>query len=232
MICEFLGCEDLDDIKLNTVNNQRVILVAAHFRREVTSTVLWLMSHGLQIQCFKTSIFDYQGNLIFNVEQVLPTKEASDFVMGLQAKEAVEKQERTKARKSNEHRKAFWNVVYEKLEENGVTIFQNVNQNGDTWLSASSGFTSSRYHMFYTKKQIRAYLGIYNQNIEKCNSIFDSLVEHKNTIEEMYGDKLNWIRGDDLKHSKIEVCLDVDATNIDNWEKIGYWLADSLGFVA
>jgi hypothetical protein len=40
-ICEFLEAPDLDEVKLNLGNSQRLMLVAANFRKEVTSTALW-----------------------------------------------------------------------------------------------------------------------------------------------------------------------------------------------
>ena len=44
-ICDFLDADDLDEVKLNLGNSQRIILVAANFRKEVTSTALWLTSY-------------------------------------------------------------------------------------------------------------------------------------------------------------------------------------------
>ena len=49
-LCEFLEVEDLDDTVLNAGNEQRLILVAANFRKEVTATVLWLIGHGVRAQ--------------------------------------------------------------------------------------------------------------------------------------------------------------------------------------
>ena len=50
---EFFGVSDLEDISLNSGQTQRIILVAANFRKEVTSTVLWLLNYKLKIQCFE-----------------------------------------------------------------------------------------------------------------------------------------------------------------------------------
>ncbi len=44
-ICEFLDTPDLDKLKLNRRNSQRIILIAANFRKEVASTALWLRHH-------------------------------------------------------------------------------------------------------------------------------------------------------------------------------------------
>ena len=51
VLSEFYN-EEYDELKLNLGNSQRIILVAAKFRKEITSTVLWLMNYKLRIQCF------------------------------------------------------------------------------------------------------------------------------------------------------------------------------------
>ena len=49
-LCAFLEVEDLDAAVLNAGNEQRLILVAANFRKEVTATVLWLIGHGARTE--------------------------------------------------------------------------------------------------------------------------------------------------------------------------------------
>jgi hypothetical protein len=50
-IADFLG-QDYDSGTINRGNTQRIILIAARFRKEVTSTVLWLLNFKLSIKCF------------------------------------------------------------------------------------------------------------------------------------------------------------------------------------
>jgi hypothetical protein len=52
LLQEFLETEDYRE-KLNVGNSQRIMMVAGEFRKEVTSSVLWLLNYGLRIQCFK-----------------------------------------------------------------------------------------------------------------------------------------------------------------------------------
>ncbi|MEM7072951.1 MAG: endonuclease NucS domain-containing protein, partial [Pseudomonadota bacterium] len=54
-ICEFLDAQSIDDVTLNSGSDQRLILVAANFRKEVTSAVLWLIEKGVRIQCMKAT---------------------------------------------------------------------------------------------------------------------------------------------------------------------------------
>lgn len=61
-ICEFLDAPDLDEVKLNFGNSQRIMLVAANFRKEVSSTALWLLGQGISIQCFKVTPYAWVSN--------------------------------------------------------------------------------------------------------------------------------------------------------------------------
>jgi hypothetical protein len=52
----------------------RLILVAAHYRKEVTNTVLWLSQFGVNCQCFKVTPWKAGDELFLNVEQIIPLK--------------------------------------------------------------------------------------------------------------------------------------------------------------
>ena len=51
LIADFLEAEDFNSVVLNR-DDQRIMFVANHYRKEVTSTVLWLLDHDVNIQCF------------------------------------------------------------------------------------------------------------------------------------------------------------------------------------
>ena len=42
-LSDFFDGKELDDIEINTGNGQRIFFVAANFRKEVTSSVMWMM---------------------------------------------------------------------------------------------------------------------------------------------------------------------------------------------
>lgn len=70
-ISDFLNAEDFREIQLNKV--QRIILVSGNYRKEVTSTVLWLLQkYNLKIQCFKATPFSFGEEILLNVEQINP----------------------------------------------------------------------------------------------------------------------------------------------------------------
>ena len=90
-ICEFLDAPDLDEVKINLGNSQRIMMVAANFRKEVTSTALWLLGQGINIQCFKVTPHSLGEQLFINIDQIIPTPEAKELMIGITAKEAEEK---------------------------------------------------------------------------------------------------------------------------------------------
>ena len=66
-LCEFLEIDDLDGTVLNAGNEQRLMLVAANFRKEVTSTVLWLIGHGIRVQCFRVVPYGFEQELLIDL---------------------------------------------------------------------------------------------------------------------------------------------------------------------
>ena len=53
---DFFNDEDYED-NLNKGNSQRLVMISGEFRKEVTSTVLWLLNYGLRVQCFQASAY-------------------------------------------------------------------------------------------------------------------------------------------------------------------------------
>lgn len=99
--------EDLLIIQNEGVS-QRIILIAAKFRKEVTSTVLWLMNFGIRLQCFRAALFVMDKEQFLNVEQIIPTQDTEDYMIGMaeKARDDIE----SKAERGNRHivREDFW----------------------------------------------------------------------------------------------------------------------------
>jgi len=74
-IVEFLGAAAYDEVVLNQGSTQRIILVAANFRKEVTSTVLWLLTFKMRIQCIKVTPWLAGAEPFLAVDQIIPAKD-------------------------------------------------------------------------------------------------------------------------------------------------------------
>ncbi len=110
MICEFLETPDFDEVVLNQGSRQRLIFVAAKFRKEVTSTALWLINYGVDVRCFKVTPYALNDALFLNVEQIIPTPEARQLMIGMNAKEAEEKYTEAELKNRHKIRLEYWSV--------------------------------------------------------------------------------------------------------------------------
>ncbi|MCJ7730382.1 MAG: hypothetical protein MUO27_10970, partial [Sedimentisphaerales bacterium] len=52
-LSDFFDGLDYEEININQGITQRIIMVASKFRKEATSTVMWLLNYKVRIQCFK-----------------------------------------------------------------------------------------------------------------------------------------------------------------------------------
>jgi hypothetical protein len=64
----------------------RLILVSAEFSKEITTSVLWLNNHGLDIRCVRLRPYSLDGRIILDVEQVIPLPEAADLTIQIAQK--------------------------------------------------------------------------------------------------------------------------------------------------
>ena len=88
IICKFLEADALEEVILNSGSGQRLILVAANFRKEVTSAILWLISNGIRAQCMKVTPYALNGIHLLDIKQIIPPPEAR----GLYDRNVIESQ--------------------------------------------------------------------------------------------------------------------------------------------
>lgn len=192
-LTEFLDEEDFDDITLNKGFSQRIFLIAANFRKEVTSTVLWLANFKVKVKCFKVTPYSMGENLFLNLEQIIPTKDAEDYTIGLADKAQDEISGISK--ESNRHtiRRQFWSKALE-ASNNKMPVFQNRSTTKDSWISAGSGVKDIVYTYAAIKTYARAEIYIRKESREETLKIFDQLFANKTELEKTFGGKLIWER--------------------------------------
>jgi len=65
----------------------RIVLAAADFSTEVTSTVLWLNDRDLDIRCVRMRPYRLGPKLILDIDQIIPLPEAGDFQVEIRQKQ-------------------------------------------------------------------------------------------------------------------------------------------------
>lgn len=94
-ILEFLEWEEADEDQF--AQNVRIVLVSADFSKELTTAVMWLNNHDLDIRCVRLKPYLLDGRLLLDVQQVIPLPEAAEYQVRVKEKT----QQEQKARKSN-----------------------------------------------------------------------------------------------------------------------------------
>ncbi|HCH5140979.1 TPA: DUF4268 domain-containing protein [Vibrio parahaemolyticus] len=222
-ICEFLDAPDLDEIKLNLGNSQRLMLVAANFRKEVTSTVLWLLGQGLSIQCFKVTPYALDEQLLINIDQIIPTPEAKELMIGINAKEAEEKTTEVVLKNRHSVRREYWEQALEVFQKSDCNLYDNISTTKDHWLCAGSGVTGCPFSLIFNQKELRVELWLSRSNGEENKWLFDQLFEQKDQIDSAFGEPLEWLRLDDKKQSRIQFSCKVEGFNKDIWHDHITW---------
>ncbi|HFG1889944.1 DUF4268 domain-containing protein [Vibrio alginolyticus] len=227
-ICEFLDAPDLDELKLNLGNSQRIMLVAANFRKEVTSTALWLLGQGISIACFKITPYSLGEQLLINIDQIIPTPEAKELMIGINAKEAEEKTTEVVLKNRHTVRREYWERALEAFQKSSCQLYNNISPSKDHWLSAGSGLSGCPYNLIFLQKELRVELWISRGVTEENKYLFDLLSQSKQDIEHTFGAELEWMRLDEKKSCRIQFSTKADGFNKETWPQAVAWHLEQM----
>jgi len=224
MICEYLDLPELDGVALNKGISQRIMLVAAKFRKEVTATVLWLLSNEISMQCFKATPYTFGDDLLLDIKQIIPTPEAEEFMINMSSKENEEKLVHRAQRRSYILRLKFWEQTLDALNAAKIQRFQNISASKSNWLAAGMGVSGCKYSLVFLQEGVRVEVNLERIDGAENKWIFDQLYKEKEQIESEFGDKLEWLRLDDNKASRIKYSKIFEGFNEENWPEMIEWL--------
>jgi len=228
VLLEFLQADDLQSVQLNTLKSQRLILVAAHYRKEVTNTVLWLSQFGVICQCFKVTPYQAGAELFLNVEQIIPTPEAADFMIGMMAKEAEEKSASHEQLNRHRLRLAFWEQALEAFSHSNCSLYNNISPGKDHWLSAGSGLSGMVFSIIFGKSEVRVEFSMARSQAAANQFVFNRLEAQKEKIEVSFGAALIWLPLPDRKACRIQYSKPIDGYDKANWPEMIQWLTEHM----
>ena len=91
-IMSFLEWDEVNEEEF--ANDVRIILVSADFSKEITTSVLWLIERDIDIKCIRIKPQKDGSNLYFDIQQIIPLPEATDYTVKLREKAAEQRQAR------------------------------------------------------------------------------------------------------------------------------------------
>jgi hypothetical protein len=219
-LSDFLGIEDYAEAQVNNGYAQRIILIAADFRKEVTSTVLWLMNFKMRIQCFKVTPFVLGEQLFLNFDQILPVKDAQDYAISMasKAQEEIATQENLKSR--HHQRIEFWTAFLKKSNAKN-DLFNTISPSKDNWLALGIGLSGVSLNPVVAKTYARVEIYISTGSKELNKRYYDFFEQRKAEIEAEFGGDLTWERLDDKKASRIKSQLNgVSLYEKEDWNRM------------
>jgi hypothetical protein len=199
---EFFENEDFEN-KLNTGNSQRIILVAGEFRKEVTSTVLWLINFGIRVQCFKVTPYKITDNILLDFDQIIPIKEAEDYIIKVASKnrEEIDNQEELENRYTI--RQNYWTQFLKEINKHN-SFCANSSPSNESWIPVALGMSGVGINLVVARSYARVEVYINRGSITENKRLFDYFLGHKNQIEKAFGAQLTWERMDDKETSRIK----------------------------
>ncbi len=203
---DFFRNEDFGK-SLNTGISQRIIMVAGEFRKEATSTVLWLLNFGLKIQCFKVTPYKLGDDLLLDFDQIIPVKEAEDYIIKVALKNRDEIVNQDILENRHSVRLNFWSQFL-KEAAGRTNLCANLSPAKDNWLGAASGIGGVNINFVVTGSYARVEIYINKGSVEENKKIFDYFLQHKEQIEKDFGASLIWERMSDKVTSRVKWQLD------------------------
>jgi len=227
-VSDFMDGQEFEEIVLNKGVTQRIILIAAKFRKEVTSTVLWLMNSKVRIQCFRAKLFSMGEELFLNVEQIIPIPDAEDYMIGMaeKAQDDIESQDKRKIRQGI--RKEFWSKLIPAMNATSSKLYQNINPRTSTSIGAASGVSHVRFRFTANTKHCQAELCIKRGDKSENEFVFDKLAESKSIIEGKFGGSLEWVRLDEEDACRIKSKSDGNIFDRDQWDAMIEFMTDAM----
>jgi len=100
-ILNFLEWDDVNEEDF--ANDTRIILVSADFSIEITTSVLWLLERDIDIKCIRIKPQKDGQSLYFDIQQIIPLPESSDYQVKLREKVTEQRQSRRTGERDYSH---------------------------------------------------------------------------------------------------------------------------------
>ncbi|TYB76467.1 DUF4268 domain-containing protein [Bizionia myxarmorum] len=124
-------------------------------------------------------------------------------------------------------RKEYWKQLLPLIDI--TNLFSNVNASKDHWLSAGAGISGMNFTLVITGSYVRIELGISTSSKETNKKYFTKIQHQKKSIEETFGNQLEWQELPEHKMSRIKYELqDVNLFDKSDWGKMNEFLLSHL----
>lgn len=129
-------------------SNVKIVLASADFSKELTTSVMWLLSKGIDITCVKLSPYNFNGEVLLDINQIIPLPEAESYLIKIKEKNT---ERRIAIESTRDKTKYLFNdkllgkgrlvfeVIKQFVEENQQLTFEQIQEKFPSNLQGSTG---------------------------------------------------------------------------------------------
>ena len=215
-ILDFLERDSDEDLLLNN-NDQRIFFIANNYRKEVTSTVLWLLDHDIQIRCFKATPYSLGSELFLQIEQIIPLPETAEYMIDAMEKKKEKKGKSVKLQKSQSELIEFWGLLKNMVKDKSHDFLANVTPRPNYYMGFFKGQGFFAYCIGRHAIRVELY---FRDDLDK--NYIDNMYKYKGEIESKL-DGIIWERRDGKKASRLKI----EMTKGEISKRKGQWSDES-----
>jgi hypothetical protein len=225
-ILHFLGWDEPYEDKFAI--DTRIVLAAADFSKELTTSVIWLAEWGIDIRCIRLKPYKMEdGPVLLDIQQLIPLPEAASFQTQIGVKRQAERQGRSER---HELRYRFWELLLEDAKSQ-TQVHANRSPTKDNWISGGIGRAgfSLTYVVRENDAQVELWIGLGSGQAEKNKRAFQALLDQREAIEGEFGGPLEW---EELPHRDgCRIRHPIEGgyrSNTDDWPEIRSRLINAM----
>ena len=221
---------DIEEIRFNQPLSQRLFLVGAHFRKEVTSTALWLAGFGVSVSCYSATLFGDQDDCLFGLTRIIPPATTEEFTIRLAEKTRQDATEDGQEAHRHVLRKRFWRLLLDEINSR-TPLFQSISPTRDNWLCATCGVPGAvgYYHFRVTGKYARVEFQISRIGREDAaREVFNRLLRQRGAIDAAAGAPLVWEDEPGRSFFRIMLASDGDIFDEARWPGMITQMCDDM----
>ena len=224
-ILTFLGWEEPEDETF--APDVRILLVSEDFGKELTTAVLWLRDHDIDIRCVRLRPYLDGDTRLIDVQQIIPLPEANDYQVQLREKEQVGRKMRAVR---HDERQRFWEGLI-AVARSRNTRHANLKPVSHNYISAGFGVRGLGFNYTLSQESATAELYINRETAEENERLFDKLAANKADVESAFGGPLLWERMEGKRACRIRHVIERGGYRSPEsmWPEIISEMVDSMG---
>ena len=186
-ILSFLGWSTVDEDAF--ANVVRIILAAAEFSKEITTSVMWLNEYDIDIRCVRLKPYRLSDkHLLLDVQQIIPLPEAADYQTKIRAKQQAERENQVERHKI---RFQFWAELLEHAKPK-TTLFSSKKPTEAGGFGVPLGKATARIGFLTRGLDSEVQIEIDNTDANKNSRIFSHFEQHRAEIGDAFDGDLLW----------------------------------------